>query len=517
MAGTGKTSISMTVASALKEGTPFTSGLDPLRKTFLGASFFFNHGDATRNSTVEFFTTIASCLSDIFSDHGSPIIQAIRENPGIETKSPQEQFRKLIADPLTFLDKNTFVPLQLLVVVDALDECDDNDAETFLGMLQVLGNLHQIRLRFFITSRREGHISLSFNNLPRHLYTSLKLEKVESSPSKDNDITFYLTKTLHDMSAKYDIKDGGIGNADINKLAEKSDGLFIYAVTACRFLGGSDFSNKRLRDIRLRLILDGQRGPQQVLDDIYLKVLECPDFNSDDKEVRDAFYAELSQLIGFIIVLLQPVSVDTLCDLLPGIRGSMDYYLGHLHPILNVPIDSKAPVSLIHLSFRDFILDEKRSELLPFSVKEFEMHRDIFDRCLTLMNSELRQNICCLELPGTFLSEVKVSHIEAHIPQYLRYACLHWASHLKKIGLQSLLQARLEVDGVVHVFLREKFLFWLEVMAFIGEAPAIIPIISQLESLYQVCYTRYNQDNRLEANQFNSPAARKTRFMVFGA
>ncbi|KIL83903.1 hypothetical protein FAVG1_12880 [Fusarium avenaceum] len=482
MAGTGKTSISMTVASALKEEKAFTVRLDPPHRAFLGASFFFNKVDATRNSTMEFFTTIAWCLSTISPGNRSPVIKAIRDNQGIETKSPQEQFRKLIADPLAWLDKNTFVPLQLLVIVDALDECDDKDAETFLGMLENLHHLRQVRLRLFITSRREGHISRSFRDLPIHLHRTVRLEKVKPSLGRESDIIFYLSKRLNEISTRYRVVDGGLSHSDIEKIAEKSDGLFIYAVTACRFLDNSQFSIKEFRDMRLDLILEQDQGPQQEVDGIYLKVLRFPDFDKDPESVRELFYSKISRLIGFTILLLRPVSVDTLCKLLTKEGTNIDYYLDYLHPILNIPDDPQVPVSLIHLSFRDFLLDEKRSQLLPFSIKEPNIHLDILDRCLEIMETGLQHNICRLELPGTFVSQVDSARIQSYIPPSLQYACLHWVSHLVKLDSEILTQSGLEDRGVVQVFLQKRLLFWLEVMAFIGEAPSIIPIIGRLET-----------------------------------
>nr|CEG05347.1 unnamed protein product [Fusarium clavum] len=101
------------------------------------------------------------------------------------------------------------------------------------------------------------------------------------------------------------------------------------------------------------------------------------------------------------------------------------------------------------------------------------------------MNSELRRNICDLELPGTLASGIETSHIETRIPQYLRYACLHWVKHLNKMDGDALAQGVLEDDGVVHIFLQQKLLFWLEVLAFIGEAPSMIPIMIQLENLIE--------------------------------
>ncbi|KAF4337600.1 WD-repeat [Fusarium beomiforme] len=207
-------------------------------------------------------------------------------------------------------------------------------------------------------------------------------------------------------------------------------------------------------------------GPQQKVDGIYLKVLRFPDIESWHEKLRVPFYSGISRLIGFIVVLFQPASVETIAQLLSAGREDLDDLLAQLHPIINVPEDPDVPITLIHLSFRDFILNEKRSELLPFSVKEVAMHREIFHRCLEIMNSELRQNICCLSLPGILVSDVISSHIEAHV---LNFECLG--------------EAGLEDGGLVHIFLSEKLLYWLEPMAFMGEASSIILIIIRLESL----------------------------------
>ncbi|KAF5670516.1 hypothetical protein FHETE_4423 [Fusarium heterosporum] len=461
MAGTGKTSISMTVARALKEGKPFTDQLEPLRKAFLGASFFFKNGDATRKSTVEFFTTIAWCLSDVFSDPDSPFTKAIKDNPGIETKAPQQQFLKLIAEPLSLLDKDKFISFQLIVVVDALDECDD--AETLLAIIGNLQGLLQIRLRFFITSRREEHISNGFRRLHSQPFRPVNLKKVESSPGEADDITLYLSKTLKEIATRYDAQGSGIGDVDIKKLAEKADGLFIYAVTACRFLNAPDFADQESRNIRLKLILEDIEGPQQEVDSIYLTVLKFPDVERQNKALRVPFYSKILRLIGLIVVSLRPVSVETLCKLLLTTRKELDYHLRYLHPIIDVPNDPSAPISLVHLSFRDFILSETRSERLSFSVKEPVIHREMFDRCLEIIHSELREDICLLTLPGTFVSEVKSSQIEAHVPQYLRYACRYWVDHLKKIDRDDLQKSGLnDDDGPVHRFFQNNLLYWLE-------------------------------------------------------
>ncbi|CVL03660.1 uncharacterized protein FPRN_11864 [Fusarium proliferatum] len=497
MAGTGKTSVSLTVASALEARKPFTDTLERASNALLGASFFFSQSDTTRNNTFEFFRTIAWCLADISPEFGKLVADAIKDNPGIQTKVPLQQLQKLIVGPLAILDKSKFVPLCLVIVIDALDECDKNDAQELLGMLFHLQNLHQIQIRFLITSRPEEHIARSFVPLLSGLCRRIQLNKIKSATDKNNDIVYYLSETLKEIAKTQGVADDGVSIADITKLAEKADGLFIYAATACRFLA-PNFAHKTLRDEHLALIFEGEieeEGPQHKVDGIYFKVLAFPDIQKSHNRVQATFYAYLRRLIGFIVILFRPASVETLFHLLDTAteeikgktretaRRDLDGYLRRLYSIINVPQEPGLPLSLIHLSFRDFILNEKRSGQLAFCINENEMHQEVFQSCMDLMNYKLRQDICRLALPGTPVSKIDCNLIERHIPQYLRYASRYWVNHLSEMDHKYFARDKLVDDGIVHEFLKNQALYWMEVMALTGEASSIIPIITQLEGL----------------------------------
>jgi hypothetical protein len=51
------------------------------------------------------------------------------------------------------------------------------------------------------------------------------------------------------------------------------------------------------------------------------------------------------------------------------------------------------------------------------------------ESCLRLMSRCLRQNICDLKVPGTFISEVDPDLIEDKLSPALQYACCYWADH----------------------------------------------------------------------------------------
>ena len=180
MASTGKSSIALTVADALKHRRRLTTGRDPPRTAFLGASFFFKQVDSTRNDIQRFFTTIAWSLAEVFDDFKPLLAHAVGDNLTIGTKAPQQQLQHLLVETLSILYGKTFLPIRLIVVVDALDECvGRSQAKELISLLALqLKDLQKVRLRVLITSRREEHIQQAFSQLEEGLHRPVPLEKI---------------------------------------------------------------------------------------------------------------------------------------------------------------------------------------------------------------------------------------------------------------------------------------------------------------------------------------------------
>ncbi|KAF6833672.1 Vegetative incompatibility protein HET-E-1-like protein 7 [Colletotrichum plurivorum] len=480
MAGTGKTSISLTAAHALNNRQPLAEGREHARDAFLGASFFFKQGDATRNSTKTFFSTIARRSAQEFPDLRIHITDAVKNNLEIGSKGPQQQLQDLIIRPLLMLNEDIFMKIQLVNAIDALDECiEEREVNDLVNMLAALKKLHHVRLRILITSRPDNHIFKSFAKLPPGLYKSLVLEKIQPPAQQDDamdDITRYISHALTKIANERDVSPEALDKDDIETLRDKADGLFIYAATACRFLDTDDFEDDEARREILDQIFDDDMetdGPQQKVDEIYLKVLSFPRLTKSSK-------AFIQQVLGFIAVFFEPVCVPSLTELLCRDKTKLEERLRQLHSVIHIPQDENSPLSLVHLSLRDFLLSEERSRMLPFCVEGISMHRAVFDRCMEIMSEKLHQDMCDLVLPGKLVADVAPALIEKKVPQYLRYACRYWVDHLEKLSGDQRKDVGLNDDGKVYTFLAEKLLFWLETMSLTQEAPTTILILNRL-------------------------------------
>ena len=268
--------------------------------------------------------------------------------------------------------------------------------------------------------------------------------------------------------------------------------MFIYAAISCRFLDAAYYSPS-LRDERLKQILEDDvegNTPQSHLDVIYQKVLSFPVLHCTTAE-KARYVSDLKEVLGVLLVLFEPASVATLARL-TGVktRDSVPGILDQLHSVVDgirdeTPAGLFGPPTLspVHLSFSDFLFDEARSG--EFHIDREEVHLVVAKRCLELLDG-LGQDMCDLKLPDSRPSDVPRSELDRRISPELRYACRFWVRHLERLGDSGRKSAGVVDEGKVHVFLRTKFLFWLEALSLIGAMSLCSPAIDSLLRIVKV-------------------------------
>jgi NACHT domain len=293
MAGTGKSTIALTVARQYHT------------RNQLGASFFFSRGGGDLSNAGKFFTSVAVQLA-----HQSPslmrcICEAIAKNTDIGTRVLSEQWELLVIGPLTKAEADS-LQSPLLLVIDALDECEDERDVTFiLKLLASASTITAIQLRVLVTSRPETPIRLGFREMAGILHRDLVLHNVPQEII-NHDITVYFQQELKDIELSAEI---------IACLTEKACGLFIWAATACRFIR----NGKRVASKRLSLILEGgksERNPEKELDQIYKKVLSDSISGDYDEDEKEELFDLFRTIVRAIVALSSPLSAGALARLL---------------------------------------------------------------------------------------------------------------------------------------------------------------------------------------------------------
>ena len=464
MAGTGKSTIARTVAQSFANNGQ------------LGASFFFKKGEGDRGNATRFFTTIATDLMVRMPEMVPGIRKAIDAVPTIFEKALKDQFEKLILQPLLETSHAPSRDLNLVVVVDALDECErEKDIEAILQLLARARDIRPISLRIFVTSRPELPIRLGFKQILDGTYQDVLLHEVQKE-TIEGDITLFLEHELREIRIWRSLSPDWPTKDQIETLAQMAIPLFIFAATACRYIGDKRDNPKK----RLNLVLGYQKTASK-LDKTYLPILNQL-FDDEDKEDKERWASEFREIVGSIVVLESPLSIISLTHLLDIPKDDISCRLDSLHSVLSIPDNEDIPVRPLHLSFREFLVDPQKQGKSPFWVDEKETHKRLVSQCLKLMSSPkgLRQNMCNLLIPGALKSEIDERIIASCLSPGLQYACRYWVHHLEQS------KRHIHDGNSIHLFLQKYFLYWLEAMSLIGEVYKCIYMINSLQALTDV-------------------------------
>jgi hypothetical protein len=466
MAGTGKSTIARSVAQSFAD------------QHQLAASFFFKKGEGERGNATKFFTTIATDLMARIPGLRSGIRKALDADPRISERVLKDQFEKLILHPLSEIQQAPSQALACIVVIDALDECErEEDIRVILQLLARTKDIKPVLLRILVTSRPELPIRLGFKQMSDGTYQDLALHEVPKR-TIEHDIRLFLEHKLREIQESRSLSPNWPRRDQIQALVELAVPLFIFAATACRYIEDQRDNPTK----RLEVILQYQSATHvSKLDRTYLPILSQL-FDDEDEADKQRKTSEFRDIVGSIVVLESPLSISSLAHFFQISKEDVRCRLDSLQSVLSVPDREDLPVRLLHLSFRDFLVDPQKKEKSPFWVDERKTHKRLASKCLELLSSPegLQQNMCKLLNPGTLRSEIDERTIAIYLPPELQYACRYWVHHLEQSD------RHIHDGDPIHLFFQKYLLYWLEAMSLIGEAYKCIHIIKRLQALTEV-------------------------------
>ena len=461
IAGIGKTTIAQTIAELTFE----------IR--LLGASFFCSRDFAARRELVHIFRTLAFQLACQDAGFRSHLVDAIKSCPDVASYSLSEQFQLLLLGPLLRSS------LETVIIIDALDECIDYEPAS--ALLSVLAQyVDQLPLvKFFITGRPEPQIKAGFHipSLRPHTETMI-LHNLEPN-TVDRDVATYFHARFSELVAvrtDLGLGEGWPGEQDITILVCRSSGLFIHAETTFRFISLKD------RNPRTQLLLIINSPDTWVnkallrVDTLYSQILHV---GYNDIDVNRGL-GEFRTVVGSIVLLFDPMSVDDLALLLNLDPMDVSTSINPLHSLLVVPDQTSDFVRIMHASFPDYITDPKRCTDDRFHIDSPTHHAEMTLQCLNLMNKVLKRNVC--DLPCYAMND-NVSDLSERKKRFignaLEYACKFWADHLHKAKISDKELISKIVVSLTKFFQRDS-LPWLEVLSILGKLAVGVQLLNKV-------------------------------------
>ncbi|PPQ88234.1 hypothetical protein CVT25_005287 [Psilocybe cyanescens] len=361
-AGSGKSAIAQSIAELLWR----------LYQSQYAGSFFFAAGDNMgRGDGSKLFSTLAYQLAVQFPALMPFINDTLFKDPMLPMRSMEIQIKALIVDPL--LQASNWSSHTPTIIIDGLDECADSTTQkNILSLISYYICYHDLPLRFLIASRPEYWIRDAFEVGTIHDFTlPISLNEIGDA---DGDIERYLVAEFAEIFNKYSrvmcsVVQPWPPKRIIKRFVEEASGQFIYASTIIRFVGySSDFCDPREQ---LRILTTA--GPHRAsafstLDALYAAILS---------RIPYTHRAALKLVLGGIILDLTVQAIEIILGVDAGV---ISIILDALNSLIEVePVEfeaeevlkvfygprgvpSETRIKFCHLSFREFLRNQPRSE-----------------------------------------------------------------------------------------------------------------------------------------------------------
>ncbi|KIK53718.1 hypothetical protein GYMLUDRAFT_178605 [Collybiopsis luxurians FD-317 M1] len=424
----------------------------------LGASFFCSRQSENLRKRQNIIPTIVRRLAY----YSAPFAEALSGIDPDMAYAVDKQLKNLLIEPWhKSAQKQLADRLPVLVVIDALDEIEGGQGSNFVSDL--IQSLNQARasmhgIKFLITSRPDPNIVESCKQMGTD--STYRLEDVKPEAAVQ-DVRCFLGDALSQFPR--------IEAETLDRIATQSQGVFIYAATAVRYIlpkPGRKLSHGEMHARVMAIVADRpvseHLGDTELLiDTIYKQIIveALEDPGTDVFKLR-------RHVLDTIAIAQEPISADTILQLVYGDKKDHDLQavenaIGALHAVLRVSEKDRC-VYIQHKSFLDFLLDPKRAGE-QLACNKLAQHGVITQQCFVIMKSSLHFNMCAL--PSSYLLDAEVQGLKQAVGEKfndtLRYACLWWTDHWIagwEDRLGNLLMNVLEQFGNINA------VFWIEAM-----------------------------------------------------
>lgn len=352
-----------------------------------------------------------------------------------------------------------------VLIIDALDECADA-LDNYAGRPQLLDFIVRMstsfRTKWIVSSRNWPDIEEKLNCTAQK--STLRLELNQDSIS--HAVHVYIRYKVDELERLkgYDKK---TRDAVYRHFTDKSNNTFLWVALVHHELAAPGVQSWEAIDI-LQTLPSG-------LESLYERMMEF---------IGRSRHAELCrQILAIASVVYRPISLTELTS----IGESFTRFTDNLNALEKL-IDScgsfltvrESILYFVHQSAKDFLLGKASGQILPYGIAH--QHRAIFSRSVEVMSQTLRRDMYHLVAPGFSIDDVPELDPDPLAPA--RYSCIHWVGHLQDADpAEKLTLEHLQDGGLVHVFLQQSYLYWLEALALLRAMSQAVLAVQKLEDI----------------------------------
>jgi hypothetical protein len=347
------------------------------------------------------------------------------------------------------------------LIIDALDECVTELPKLLNFIVQSSTSPH---VKWIVSSRNWPDIEVRLKNAGQNLSLELNAESISTA------VKVFIQHKVLQLAQQKSYNDE-TRDAVFDYLSLNANNTFLWVALVCQNL------EKIPRWKTLKKLSAFPPG----LDSLYGRMVEqIRSWDDDDATLCKQILATTA--LAYRPLMLKELAsvVETLEDMtddLASLRGIVRL----CGSLLTIREDT---VYFVHQSAKDYLVAQAFDEIFP-SGKE-DAHYAIFLRSLQVMSRTLRRDIYSLRAPGYPIEQVKQPHPDPLAAS--RYSCIYWVNHLCAWNSSSRAEygADLRDGGAVEMFVRKKYLYWLEALSLCRSISDGVVSMAKLEALLRV-------------------------------
>ena len=438
--GIGKTSLAHSICENLHD-----------RRQLAGA-YFCRRDDPNLSDPRNILPSLICKLAGIFPAFRVIVANRLRNDLNLTSKSMKHTLF------LDFIRKLPRRPKHTLVfVIDALDECGDDQSRSVLLKVLIEAVEHASWLKIIITSRPEVDIQRFFGAPMRYDLGTDQEAKI--------DLQTFTRSQFNSMASKWHLPASWPEESLINRVVNQANGLFIFIKTFFLALGQCEDPKESLE-----ATLQGSGGTgMEALYGLYSNILTTRFVHSN--------VAGFRRMIGVLLATAPNRSLceDTIATLAGVPPHLVKKWVDDLSSLLYRDEGANGGVRVRHLSISEYFF----SDHCNYQVTLQDAHAQLGVACLETMVKQLRFNICKLEDSRLANAQVKdlPTLVEQNISDALQYSSFYWSNHLcftpDNRDRRVLGGLRIFFEGVYP-------LFWIEVLSLMGMVPIGAPSLRRV-------------------------------------
>ncbi|UPL03416.1 hypothetical protein LCI18_014350 [Fusarium solani-melongenae] len=348
-----------------------------------------------------------------------------------EGKNAWEALSKILAAMLNDSHLNGAI-----LIIDALDECKE-DRQKLLHFITKTP-----RVKWLVSSRNWPEIEQTLNTAQQKVWLQLELNKDSISMAVD----MYIRKKVDELA---DLK---TYTPEIRNHVQRH-----LVALVCQELADPDVLWEESTLTKLKSFPPG-------LDSLYKRMME--------KICGSPLGERCKEVLAIASVVYRPINLDELKAL-----AELPQHFSR--------VDLRKVITFCgsFLTLRDdvdYLLNKASDQILRHGIAH--QHRSLFLTSVGVLSRTLCRNIYGLVGPGASIDEVSLLNPDplAHV----RYLCEHWVNHVEDANpAEKATLSHLQDGGSIHIFLQQKYLYWLEAMSLQRSISQAVLAVQKLQAL----------------------------------